>query len=141
MASAGLSSIIRDHLYSTDDKLKRGRPPPLLKSASKDIIIDGEPVPETSPVINLASILRCCIERGLFPVVPLFFQYPCGTSKGRSEWVDRELKNPSTCDILNWARVLDAIFLSKACNIHIEARMLRHIVRRWSTETHTFICL
>ncbi|KAI5323124.1 hypothetical protein L3X38_032196 [Prunus dulcis] len=30
--------------------------------------------------------------------------------------------------------------ISKACNIHIEAKMLRHMVRRWSTETHIFIC-
>ncbi|CAL2271161.1 unnamed protein product [Prunus armeniaca] len=85
---------------------------PRMTGTDEDIIIDGEPVSE----------------------------YPCGTSKGWSEWVDQELKNPSTCDILSWAGVLDAIFISKACDIHIEARMLRHVVRRWSTETHTFIC-
>ncbi|KAI5324075.1 hypothetical protein L3X38_033148 [Prunus dulcis] len=140
MTSIGSSSIIRDHLYSTDDKLKRGRPPPLLRGADEDIIIDREPAPEETPVIDPASISRCCIEKGLFPAVPLFFQYPCGTSKGWSEWVDHELKNPSTCDILNRAGVLDAIFISKACDIHIEAKMLLHVVRRWSTEMHTFIC-
>ncbi|CAL9029942.1 unnamed protein product [Prunus brigantina] len=140
MASGNLPFIIRDHLYSIDNRLKRGRPPPLLKSTDEDIIIDGEPVPETAPVIDPASISRCCIERGLFPAVPLFFQYPCGTSKGWSEWVDRELRDPSTCDILSRAGVLDAIFISKSCDIHIEAKMLRHVVRRWSTETHTFIC-
>ncbi|KAI5317016.1 hypothetical protein L3X38_036723 [Prunus dulcis] len=37
--------------------------------------------------------------------------------------------------------VLDAIFLSKACDIHVEAKMLCHVVRRWSAETNTFICL
>ncbi|KAL6269286.1 hypothetical protein ACE6H2_026197 [Prunus campanulata] len=26
------------------------------------------------------------------------------------------------------------------CNIHIEAKVLHHVVRRWSTETHTFVC-
>ncbi|CAL9025139.1 unnamed protein product, partial [Prunus brigantina] len=50
MASADLSLIMRDHLYSLDDRLKRGRPPPLLKSAYEGIIIDGEPAPETAPV-------------------------------------------------------------------------------------------
>ncbi|CAL8163116.1 unnamed protein product [Prunus armeniaca] len=129
MTSINPSSILRDHLYSIDDRLKRGRPPPLLKSADEDIIIDEEPAPETTPVVDPASISRCCIERGLFLVVPLFFQYPCGTSKGWSEWVDRELRNPSTCDILSRAGVLDAIFISKACDIHIEAKMLRHVVR------------
>ncbi|CAL2270689.1 unnamed protein product [Prunus armeniaca] len=140
MTSINPSSILRDHLYSIDDRLKRGRPPPLLKSADEDIIIDEEPASETTPVVDPASISRCCIERGLFPTVPLFFQYPYGTSKGWSEWVDRELRNPSTCDILSRAGVLDAIFISKACDIRIEAKMLQHVVRRWSTETHTFVC-
>ncbi|CAL8088811.1 unnamed protein product [Prunus armeniaca] len=128
MASVDPSLTMRDHLYSIDDRLKIGRPPPLLKSADEDIILDGEPVLEVTLVIYPTSISRCCIERDLFPAVPLFFQYPCGTSKGWSEWVDRELKDPSTCDILNRAEVLDAIFISKACDIHIEAKMLRHVV-------------
>ncbi|PQQ03683.1 uncharacterized protein Pyn_40619 [Prunus yedoensis var. nudiflora] len=128
MASADSSSIIRDHLYSIEDKLKRGRPPPLLKGVGEDAVIDGELAPDVVPVIDPASISRCCIERGLFPAVPLFFQYPCGTSKGWSEWVDRELRDPSTRDVLSpW-------------DIHVEAKMLRHVVRRWSTETHTFVC-
>ncbi|CAL8168077.1 unnamed protein product [Prunus armeniaca] len=54
MASADPSPIIRDHFYSLDDILKRGRPPPLLKSAGKDIFIDGEPAPETAPVVDPA---------------------------------------------------------------------------------------
>ncbi|CAL8121399.1 unnamed protein product [Prunus armeniaca] len=112
----------------------------LSKGADEDIIVDEEPAPEATPVIDPASVSRCCIERGLFPAVPLFFQYPCSTSKGWSEWVDDELKNPSTHDILSRAGVLEAIFASKACDIHIEVKTLRHLVRRWSTETHTFIC-
>ncbi|CAL8173510.1 unnamed protein product [Prunus armeniaca] len=140
MASGNPPFIIRDHLYSVDDRLKRGRPPPLLKGADEDVIIDEEPAPEATSVIDPASVSRCCIERGLFPAVPLFFQYPCSISKGWSEWVDAELKSPSTRDILSRAGVLEAIFASKACDIHIEAKTLRHLVRRWSTETHTFIC-
>ncbi|CAL2277779.1 unnamed protein product [Prunus armeniaca] len=124
MASGNPPFIIRDHLYSIDDRLKRGRPPPLLKGADEDTIIDEEPAPEATPVIDPASISRCCIERGLFPAVPLFFQYPCSTSKGWSEWVDDELKNPSTRDILSRAGVLEAIFVSKACDIHIEVKTL-----------------
>ncbi|XP_008229292.1 PREDICTED: uncharacterized protein LOC103328662 [Prunus mume] len=38
------------------------------------------------------------------------------------------------------AQVLDAVFLSKLWYIHIEAKMLCHVVRRWSTATHTFVC-
>ncbi|CAL8995235.1 unnamed protein product [Prunus brigantina] len=135
MTSINPSFILKDHLYSTDDRLKRGRPPPLLKNTDEDIIIDGEPAPKATPVIDPVLISRCCIERGLFPAVPLFFQYPCGTNKGWSERVDRELRDPSTCDVPSRAGVLDAIFISKACDIHI-AKTLRHVVRRWSTETH-----
>ncbi|CAL9018450.1 unnamed protein product, partial [Prunus brigantina] len=50
------------------------------------------------------------------------------------------LRDPSTCAILRRAQVLDAIFLSKLWDIHIEAKMLRHVVRRWSAATHTFVC-
>ncbi|PQM35336.1 uncharacterized protein Pyn_23655 [Prunus yedoensis var. nudiflora] len=54
--------------------------------------------------------------------------------------VDRELLDPATCNILRSTQVLDAIFLSKLWDIHIEAKMLRHVVWRWSAATHTFVC-
>ncbi|KAL6276808.1 hypothetical protein ACE6H2_020409 [Prunus campanulata] len=56
MASTNPSSIISDHLYSLDDKLERGRPPPLLKNACEDVAVGEEPVPETASVIDPASI-------------------------------------------------------------------------------------
>ncbi|CAL2259060.1 unnamed protein product [Prunus armeniaca] len=129
-----------DNLYSMDDRLKRGGPFLLLEDAYENPIVVDEPMPEATSVIEPASISRCCIENGLFPVVPLFFQYPCGISKGWSKWIDRKLLDSSTYDILYRAQVLDAIFLSKLCDIHVEAKMLRHVVRRWSSETQTFIC-
>ncbi|KAL6291862.1 hypothetical protein ACE6H2_000004 [Prunus campanulata] len=70
MASTNPLSIISDHLYSLDDKLKRERPPPLLKNACEHVAIGEEPVPETASVIDPVSISRCCIEKGLFPAVP-----------------------------------------------------------------------
>ncbi|PQQ14514.1 uncharacterized protein Pyn_26596 [Prunus yedoensis var. nudiflora] len=123
-----------------DDGLKVGGPLLPLEEACENPVVGNEPLPEILSVVDPASVSRCCIEKGLFPAVPLFFQYPCSISKGWSEWVDRELLDPSTCDILRRAQVLDAIFLSKLWDIHIEAKMLRHVVRRWSTATHTFIC-
>ncbi|CAL9029779.1 unnamed protein product [Prunus brigantina] len=140
MASTDLPPIMLDHLYSMDDNLKAGGPLLLLENARENPVVGDEPSSETAPVVDPVSISRCCIEKGLFPAVPLFFQYPCGISKGWSEWVDRELRDPSTCAILRRAQVLDAIFLSKLWDIHIEAKMLRHVVRRWSAATHTFVC-
>ncbi|CAL8992531.1 unnamed protein product, partial [Prunus brigantina] len=140
MASTDLPPIMLDHLYSMDDNLKAGGSLLLLENARENPVVGDEPSSETAPVVDPVSISRCCIEKGLFPAVPLFFQYPCGISKGWSEWVDRELRDPSTCAILRRAQVLDAIFLSKLWDIHIEAKMLRHVVRRWSAATYTFVC-
>ncbi|CAL9024925.1 unnamed protein product [Prunus brigantina] len=70
-----------DHLYSTDDNLTAGGPLLLLKNARENPVVGDEPSSETAPVVDPASISRCCIEKGLFPAVPLFFQYPCGISK------------------------------------------------------------
>ncbi|KAL6286731.1 hypothetical protein ACE6H2_011121 [Prunus campanulata] len=70
MASTNPSSIISDHLYSLDDKLERGRPPPLLKNACEDVAVGEEAVPETASVIDPVSISRCCIKKGLFPATP-----------------------------------------------------------------------
>ncbi|PQQ08219.1 uncharacterized protein Pyn_40689 [Prunus yedoensis var. nudiflora] len=140
MASTNLSPIMLDHLYSVDDNLKVGGPLLSLEDARENPIVGDEPSPETALVIDPASISRCCIEKGLFPAVSLFFQHPCSISKSWSEWVDHELLDPTTCNILRRAQVLDAIFLSKLWDIHIEAKMLRHVVRTWSTATHTFIC-
>ncbi|CAL8992922.1 unnamed protein product, partial [Prunus brigantina] len=140
MASTDLPPIMLDHLYSTNDNLKTGGPLLLLENARENPVVGDEPSSETAPVVDPVSISRCCIEKGLFPAVPLFFQYPCSISKGWSEWVDRELRDPSTCNILRRAQVLDAIFLSKLWDIHIEAKMLRHVVWRWSASTHTFVC-
>ncbi|CAL2229200.1 unnamed protein product [Prunus armeniaca] len=103
MASTDLPPIMLDHLYSMDDDLKAEGTLLLLEDARKNPVVGDEPSPETAPVINPASISRCCIEKGLFPAIPLFFQYPCSISKGWSEWVDRELRDPSTCNILRRA--------------------------------------
>ncbi|PQM39165.1 uncharacterized protein Pyn_36816 [Prunus yedoensis var. nudiflora] len=73
MASTNPSSIISDNLYSLDDKLKRGRPLPLLKNACEDVAVGKEPMPKTASVIDPASISRCCIEKGLFRQPPYFF--------------------------------------------------------------------
>ncbi|CAL2265915.1 unnamed protein product [Prunus armeniaca] len=140
MASTDLPLIMLDHLYSMDSNLKVGGPLLLLEDARENPVVGDEPSPETAPVIEPASISRCCIEKGLFPAVPLFFQYPCSISKGWSEWVNHELRDPATCNLLRRAQVLDVIFLSKLWDVHIKAKMLRHMVRRWSAATHTFVC-
>ncbi|CAL8151425.1 unnamed protein product [Prunus armeniaca] len=84
MASTNLPPIMLDHLYSMDDDLKAEGPLLLLEDARKNPVVGDEPSPETAPVINPASVSRCYIEKGLFPAVPLFFQYPCSIKVGQN---------------------------------------------------------
>ncbi|PQQ17316.1 uncharacterized protein Pyn_08784 [Prunus yedoensis var. nudiflora] len=62
-----------DHLYSMDDGLKAGGPLLPLEKACENPVVGDEPLPETVSVVDPASVSRCCIEKGLFPAVPLFF--------------------------------------------------------------------
>ncbi|XP_021826614.1 uncharacterized protein LOC110767396 isoform X2 [Prunus avium] len=138
--SPRLPPVMKDNLFSLADGLRRGRPPPSSKNLCEGPLIDEEPAAEAAPIIDPTSISRCCIEGGLFPAVPVFFQYPCGITGGWSEWVEHELEDPINRDTLRKAAVLDAIFVSERCEIHLEVQLLRHVIRRWSSETHTFIC-
>ncbi|CAL9015259.1 unnamed protein product [Prunus brigantina] len=54
MASTNPSSIISGHLYSTFNKLKRGRPPPLLKNACEDVAVGEEPMSSCCVCIIMA---------------------------------------------------------------------------------------
>ncbi|CAL8087634.1 unnamed protein product [Prunus armeniaca] len=74
MASSDLPPIMLDHLYSMDDNLKAGGPLLLLEDAPENPVVSDEPLPKTAPIVEPASISRCCFEKGLFPAVPLFFQ-------------------------------------------------------------------
>ncbi|CAL2229617.1 unnamed protein product [Prunus armeniaca] len=74
MASSDLPPIMLDHLYSMDENLKVGGPLLLLEDARENPVVGGEPLPKTALIVEPASISRCCIEKGLFLAVPLFFQ-------------------------------------------------------------------
>ncbi|PQP95311.1 uncharacterized protein Pyn_07877 [Prunus yedoensis var. nudiflora] len=92
--SPRLPPVMKDNLFSLDDGLRRGRPPPSSKNLCEGPLIDEEPAAEATPIIDPTSISRCCIEGGLFPAVPVFFQYPCGITGGWLEWVEHELGDP-----------------------------------------------
>ncbi|CAL2254405.1 unnamed protein product [Prunus armeniaca] len=62
MAFTNPLSIISGHLYSTDDKLKRGRPPPFLKNACEDVA-----------VFPLALAIA---HGGMIPIAPMFLGHP-----------------------------------------------------------------
>ncbi|KAL6289204.1 hypothetical protein ACE6H2_006714 [Prunus campanulata] len=83
MASTNLSSIISGHLYSTDDKLKRGRPPPLLKNACEDVAVGEEPVSSCCICIIMARCRHALHLPAVLPPTPLLlrtFDIAAGTA-------------------------------------------------------------
>ncbi|CAL2270269.1 unnamed protein product [Prunus armeniaca] len=72
MASTNPSSIISGYLYSTDDKLKRGTPPPFLKNACEDVAVGEEPV-SSCCVFPLALAIA---HGGMIPIAPMFLGHP-----------------------------------------------------------------
>ncbi|CAL8084726.1 unnamed protein product [Prunus armeniaca] len=72
MAFTNPLSIISGHLYSTDDRLKRGRPPPFLKNACEDVAVGEEPV-SSCYVFPLALAIA---HGDMIPIAPMFLGHP-----------------------------------------------------------------
>lgn len=58
---------------------------------------------------------------------------------GCADWVDNELDYVNYYSTLRKAKLLDTIFLAKKQVVRVKAEFLRYVVRRWNTETHTFV--
>lgn len=91
--------------------------------------------------MNPSSISRLRIERGEYPAVIILFKYLSGVVNDHFNLVNHELSDPETQRILDKARVLSVVLLSGLCNVNKDFVLLRHIVRLWSSQTHTFVCL
>ncbi|KAL6223624.1 hypothetical protein ACLB2K_007007 [Fragaria x ananassa] len=86
------------------------------------------------------SVSRLLIERGEYSAVPICFRYPAEFIADWSDWVCFEVKNEKFEEALGSARIKFALFISGFCEIHKDDVCLRHLVRRWSPLTHTFVC-
>jgi hypothetical protein len=70
--------------------------------------------------------------------VPIDFEFPCSAAADWFHWVADEFLDVKFCALLERAGVAEAILLSRSCNMYRDTEMLRQILRRWCTSTHTF---
>ncbi|KAB2606218.1 hypothetical protein D8674_005935 [Pyrus ussuriensis x Pyrus communis] len=68
MVSSSSKTLV-DELFSTDDRLQRGKPFRFF-GFQNDVFKDVEPSPDLVPLIDPKYISRCCIEHGRILVVP-----------------------------------------------------------------------
>ena len=105
----------------------------------KKWILKGEaPSPETRWVLAATGILDLHFQRKELLSAPIQFLCPCGTTSGWSDWVEQEVADEGFCQILRDARIFKAVVLSHGWNMYRDVRVLRFMVRRWHTDTHTF---
>uniref|UniRef100_A0A2N9EQH2 Aminotransferase-like plant mobile domain-containing protein n=1 Tax=Fagus sylvatica TaxID=28930 RepID=A0A2N9EQH2_FAGSY len=64
--------------------------------------------------------------------------FPCSAAADWFHWVADEFLDVKFCALLERAGVAEAILLSRSCNMYRDTEMLRQILRRWCTSTHTF---
>uniref|UniRef100_A0A2N9GAC1 Aminotransferase-like plant mobile domain-containing protein n=1 Tax=Fagus sylvatica TaxID=28930 RepID=A0A2N9GAC1_FAGSY len=84
------------------------------------------------------------IQRGDMQPVPIDFEFPCSAAADWFHWVAEEFLDVKFCALLERAGVAEAILLSLlswSCNMYRDTEMLRQILRRWCTSTHTFFFL
>uniref|UniRef100_A0A2N9I6J8 Aminotransferase-like plant mobile domain-containing protein n=1 Tax=Fagus sylvatica TaxID=28930 RepID=A0A2N9I6J8_FAGSY len=86
----------------------------------------------------LSSISDLKIQRGDMQPVPIDFEFPCSAAADWFHWVADEFLDVKFCALLERAGVAEAILLSRSCNMYRDTKMLRQILRRWCTSTHTF---
>jgi len=128
-----------DWSFTPKDRLRRGKPPPPLGSQNKTF---KEEVPSLDlvPPIDPRRISWCYIKSGLFPTMLIYFEFSYGEATGWADWVDTELSFVNQCTTLIRVKVLDVVFMTKKQVVRLEPKFLFHVVKRWSTKTHTFVC-
>uniref|UniRef100_A0A2N9J8N8 Aminotransferase-like plant mobile domain-containing protein n=2 Tax=Fagus sylvatica TaxID=28930 RepID=A0A2N9J8N8_FAGSY len=99
---------------------------------------DQEATADQVWVPPLPSISDLRIQRGDMQPVPIDFEFPCSAAADWFHWVADEFLDVKFCALLERAGVAEAILLSRSCNMYRDTEMLRQILRRWCTSTHTF---
>ena len=85
-----------------------------------------------------SSISDLKIQRGDMQPVPIDFEFPCSTSANWTHWVGDEFLDAEFCGFLEQAGVVEAILLSRSCNMYRDIETIRRILKRWCLSTHTF---
>lgn len=91
----------------------------MLKDAHEDLVVGMQPKPKSTPIIDLASVFRYYIERHV-PNNPFVFSILMRHHSGLVGVGKAQVDIPIFSHILRRTEVLDDIFLSKKCDIHLE---------------------
>ncbi|KAB2597205.1 hypothetical protein D8674_000125 [Pyrus ussuriensis x Pyrus communis] len=75
-----------------------------------------DPSLDLVPHIDPRHISWCCIESGLFPAMPIHFEFSCS-----------KLGFANQCTTLTRANVLDVVFMTKKHVVHLKLEILHHV--------------
>lgn len=126
---------LHDHYFSLEDGLKT-----VCTAVSGESDSEGAPHEFVTCFVPPNSISRLLIERGDYPAVPICFKYSSKPVTGWSEWICHEMEQEEYGEAINEAGARISLFISGFCEVYKDDICLRHVVRRWSPITHTFIC-
>ena len=101
--------------------------------------IRGEaPNPEIALVPLASGVMDLRHQRKEFLPSPVQFWCPSGLINGWSDWLDKEFENEGFCQALRDANIFEAVLMSQGWHVFRDIISLRYLIRRWSSETHTF---
>ena len=66
------------------------------------------------------------------------FLCPNGLINGWSDWLEKEIENDGFCQALCDAHIFEAVLMSQGWHVFRDIIALRYLIRRWSSEFHTF---
>lgn len=124
---------LRDTHFSLKDGLG-------ITLTTLDQISDSEEASQESEYfISPKSVSRLFIEQGEYSAVPICCQHYFKATVGWSEWVSFKLESKSRKIIVE-AGLTIPLLVSCLRDMFKDEVCLRHVVRRWSPQTHTIVC-
>lgn len=126
---------LRDHYFSLEDGLKVA---PMAVNGESDS--EGMSHEFAAHFVPPNSIFRLLIEQGDYSAAPICFKHSSKPVTGWLEWICHEMEQEEYGEAINEAEVKISLFISGFCEVYKDDICLRHVVRRWSPFTHTFIC-
>ena len=102
-------------------------------------LINDRLSPEEGEKILPNSVNWVCLWRGDFPPAPIMFLCPIDISAGWTDWVCEELRDSDLWERLTTSSVLPFLIASTNLHLYRDVIGLRHVVRRWSKSSYSFI--
>ncbi|EXC28863.1 hypothetical protein L484_004993 [Morus notabilis] len=128
-------SFLQDATFTTNDRL----PEAAYESEAVGAPINDQLSPEEGERILPDSVNWVCLWRGDFPPIPIMFLCPTQVSAAWATWVRKELRDSDLRERLAASGMLPFLIASMNLHLYRDVIGLRHVVRRWSKSSHSFI--